>query len=616
MLYPQKNNHREVSALDGLWDFRLDPNDSPEGADWGVKGLPDSGNLTMAVPASYNDQSADPKVKDHVGYVWYERQFELPKAWRDRAVALRFDSVTHHATVWINGVRLLSHEGGYLPFGGDIGEHLHFDRPNRVTVRVDNRLTWDTIPPGEIKMEADAEGRPYPIQVYHFDFFNYSGIDRPVRLVATDPAHIETFRVEAKKMEDDQWQLDYSIGTSTQGQSYAVEVELCAPNGETVGRSEGAEGSMAVDAPELWQPGQGILYSVVAQLKDPEGRTIDSYTQETGFRTIEVTPTQFLINGEPFYFTGFGKHEDFHIHGKGLNLPLLVRDFDLLKWIGANSVRTTHYPYSEEFMQMADRAGLVVIDECPAVGQNTFKGADPCFVEGRVGEKALKQHKQSLTELIERDCHHPCVVMWSVANEPASANDGAEAYFEEVTRHTRECDPNRPLTIVETIWWCDTKISKFSDVICLNRYFGWYLHTGHLPLIQGELRKDIEAWHREFNKPVMMTEYGADTVAGMHAHPATMFSEEFQQDFLQLYHEIFDEYDYFIGEHVWNFADFATKQGTARVGGNKKGIFTRERQPKAAARLLKERWEAKAATAKEASNPALKKRRPASTELH
>jgi len=244
---------------------------------------------------------------------------------------------------------------------------------------------------------------------------------------------------------------------------------------------------------------------------------------------------------------------------------------------------------------MADRTGLVVIGECPAVGQNKFRGADPVFTSERIANEALLNHKNCLTEMIERDYHHPSVVMWSLGNEPATGDDGSEAYFKEVFAHTRKLDPHRPLTVVETIWWNSTKASKFSDVILINRYFGWYLDTGHLPLIQAELKKDLVAWHEEYNKPVLIAEYGADTIPGLHHNPPIMFSEEFQEEFLRLYHEVFDECPWVIGEHVWNFADFATKQGTTRAGGNKKGIFTRERHPKAAARLLRDRWAKKVA---------------------
>nr|WP_211205045.1 glycoside hydrolase family 2 TIM barrel-domain containing protein [Halobacteroides halobius] len=105
-----------------------------------------------------------------------------------------------------------------------------------------------------------------------------------------------------------------------------------------------------------------------------------------------------------------------------------------------------------------------------------------------------------------------------------------------------------------------------------------------------QAEKELRNWREHFKKPLIMSEYGADTIAGFHQDPPVMFSEEYQCELLKRYHNIFDKLDFVIGEHVWNFADFATKQGVTRVLGNKKGVFTRQRQPKSAAHLLKERW--------------------------
>ena len=169
-------------------------------------------------------------------------------------------------------------------------------------------------------------------------------------------------------------------------------------------------------------------------------------------RTIAVKDGKFLINRSPFYFKGFGKHEDFPIHGRGLDEVVMVKDLNLLKWIGANSFRTSHYPYSEELMRLADREGFVVIDEVPAVGlhlnfmamlnaggrkHNTWK---------ELGTK--EQHVQVIRELIARDKNHPCVVMWSIANESASEEEGAHDYFQPLVEpHAISIHKNAPLPL-------------------------------------------------------------------------------------------------------------------------------------------------------------------------
>jgi beta-galactosidase/beta-glucuronidase len=127
--------------------------------------------------------------------VWYETEFFVAPDWLDRWVGLRFDSVTHHAQVWINGHPAFSHEGGFLPFGGDVRQWVVAGKANRLTVRVDNTLDWTTLPPGEFGTGKDADGNDRARQIYHFDFFNYSGIYRPVRLVVHGVVHLDKLRL-------------------------------------------------------------------------------------------------------------------------------------------------------------------------------------------------------------------------------------------------------------------------------------------------------------------------------------------------------------------------------------------------------------------------------------
>lgn len=186
--------------------------------------------------------------------------------------------------------------------------------------------------------------------------------------------------------------------------------------------------------------------------------------------------------------------------------------------------------------------------------------------------------------------------MWNVANEPASYEEGAYEYFKPLIEQMRDEDPqHRPVTLVTHIEASplNDKISELIDVLAFNRYYGWYVDGGDLESAKGKLRLELEAWTKRCpGKPMMMTEYGTDTVAGLHDVEPIMFTEEYQVEFYRANHGIFDEFEDFVGEQVWNFADFATGQGIIRVQGNKKGIFTRERKPKAAAHELRKRWTA------------------------
>jgi beta-glucuronidase len=352
----------------------------------------------------------------------------------------------------------------------------------------------------------------------------------------------------------------------------------------------------------LWEPGAAYLYRLTLELLDPEGTVRDEYCVHVGVRTVEVRGAEFLVNGKPFYFKGFGMHEDHGTIGKAHSDAHLVQDFELLDWVGANSFRTSHYPYSEDVMDYADRHGVVVIDEVPAVGLNMGLGGGifggqgyTTFSPETINDRTREVHAQVIRELITRDKNHPSVVLWSVANEPESDTEGAEAYFRPLFDVAREADPTRPVGFVNVMLAPHGKcrVSQFGDVIMLNRYYGWYVNTGDLPAAEIAWRQELEGWASE-GKPIVITEYGADTAPGLHSLTPQPWSEEYQVEYLSMNHRVFDAVDAVVGEQVWNFADFATTSGIMRVDGNKKGAFTRDRKPKSAAFALRKRWRGEA----------------------
>jgi len=580
MLYPRESSPRNIKSLDGIWRFRAEQ----EGDDSSLwpEGLTDT--IHMPVPASFNDITQDRGLRDHLGNVWYETTPIIPNAWRGRRVVLRVGSASHSAEVWVNGKSVMTHQGGFLPFECDITAQVQWGGENRVTVRVNNLLNWQTLPPGELQELGPEQRLPegYRKLEIHHDFLNYGGIHRPVKLYTTPPCYIRDIHVRTD-INGHTGIIKYRV--ILDGGEAPLCVTLFDANGKQVTTGAGSEGTLSVPHAELWRPGRGYLYTLRVE---SGGDDPDRYDLPVGIRTVEVTDSQFLINGEPFYFKGFGKHEDADLRGKGLDHVTNVKDFNLLRWINANSFRTSHYPYAEEIMQLADEYGIVVIDEVPAVGFNIWGGPE-VFCEERVNDASADNHIRVLQELVMRDKNHPCVVMWSLVNEAATDNPNALTYFAKVVAAARAMD-DRPLTAVQSSLPAVDTIAHLVDVICFNRYYGWYSNPGDTSVIEYQLSDEIEGWRHKHCKPVMVTEYGADTIDGFHADPPVMFSEEYQVEMLDLYHRVFDRYEYFIGEHVWNFADFMTKQAPKRVYGNRKGVFTRQRQPKAAAHLLRRRW--------------------------
>jgi len=180
--------------------------------------------------------------------------------------------------------------------------------------------------------------------------------------------------------------------------------------------------------------------------------------------------------------------------------------------------------------------------------------------------------------------------MWSVANEARTRESEALPYFTEVTAHIRSLDPTRPITNVMSEGPDVDTVSHLYDVLCINRYYSWYENTANLASIYPKLTAEFRRWHEKYHKPVMMSEYGADTISGLHKLPEVIFSEEYQAAYYRENNRALDDCDFVVGEHLWAFADFMTAFGLRRVDGNKKGVFTRQRQPKSAAFVIRDRW--------------------------
>ena len=461
----------------------------------------------------------------------------------------------------------------------------------RITAVVNNTLSFQSIPPGVIE-DTPAGKR----QIYWHDFFNYAGIHRTVWLYATDPAHVTDVTV-VTNLDDSTGVIDYAT-EAERADHVETRVILRDADGAEMAINDGPTGTLRIPNVHKWAPGDGYLYALEVQLIRGD-TVVDSYIQTVGVRTVQVDGIRFLINGEPFSFKGFGKHEDVPVIGKGHNDTYLLHDFELLKWIGANSFRTSHYPYAEDVLDYADRQGIVLIDETAAVGLNMGLGGGifggqgyKTFSAETANDETQAVHAQAIRELIARDKNHPSVVLWSIANEPESETPEAEEYFRPLFDVARDADPTRPVGFVNVMLAPHGKcrVSQFGDVLMLNRYYGWYVNTGDLEAAELAWEAELTAWAGD-GKPIIITEYGADTYPGLHSVAAgSPWTEEYQVEYLDMNHRVFDRIDAVVGEQMWNFADFATTSGIMRVGGNKKGAFTRDRQPKAAAFALRRRW--------------------------
>jgi beta-glucuronidase len=307
MLAVRTTPTRDRKTLDGLWRFCLDPDGSGRRRGW-ENGLPPEAR-EMPVPASYNDVFPEAAYRDHVGEVWYETSVRVPRSWAEERIVLRFGSATHRAVVWVNGTRVAEHEGGYTPFEADVTDVVEVGGPNRISVVVDNVLTWQSIPPGFVEDTPDGHR-----QKYFHDFFNYAGLHRSVWLYTTPRTYVEDITV-VTGLSGTTGTIRYEVHVA--GAVADVRTVLVDAGGTEVARGSGASGEVTVEAVRPWQPGEGYLYELTVELLGDADEPVDSYPLPVGIRSIEVRGNRFLVNGEPFYFRGFGMHEDHPLRGKG-----------------------------------------------------------------------------------------------------------------------------------------------------------------------------------------------------------------------------------------------------------------------------------------------------------
>jgi beta-glucuronidase len=552
VLRPQRNGHRDAIELNGVWEAGLD----------------DGRAFLLAVPASWNEQHS--ALRHHQGSVTYRRSVWIPSEWRRRDIVCRLDAAAYRARVWCNGRLVGEGSVGYLPAEFDLAAVARFGAENELAIEVDARLSGDTVPQGGIGAFGPF-GRQYPD--VPFDFYPYGGLHRPVWLHARPVGGLSSLQVETE--------LDGTIRVSAAAaRGTRARLTIDGRHAEAPSRDATIRLALRLRRPRLWSPADPHLYRARVELLDGD-RAIDEYAFAIGIRRVAIDGDMLLLNDQPIRLRGFGRHEDFPLVGRGELAAQQIRDFDLMRWTGANSFRTSHYPYSETMLDLADRLGFLVIAESAAVSLHIDD--HPAL---------LPALREQLTRLVERDRNHPSVILWSVANEPVlRADSAARAFFADVVAHVRQLDASRPVTFAAVMGTPpEDEVFELFDVVALNRYWGWYALGGEIEPAMQALGAEMDMIHDRCRKPVLLSEFGADAMAGLHTEPAEVWSEEYQAELIDRTCDVAEGKAYCIGTHVWNFADFATAQAFYRVVGNRKGVFTRTREPKLAAHRLRARW--------------------------
>lgn len=498
---------RKTTSLDGAWHTIVDPYDTgyydyrrqPTRSGFFKNAKPrDKQDLveydfdkspTLNVPGDWNSQSD--RLFFYEGTIWYERDFQYhPQA--NHRVFLYVGAANYESHVAVNGTRVCDHEGGFTPYNCEVTKLLR-DGDNFVVIYVNNARRLDAVP------------------TVNTDWWNYGGITREVTLVDEPETFVRDYYVQLAKGSRDRiagWvQLDGVTGT----QSVTVRIpELKVEKAVTTDANGRATIDIAVPGVQLWSPDSPKLYDVEIASGG------DVVRDQMGFRTIETRGQDILLNGKPIFLRGVSIHEE--AAGPARRAWSEADDRVLLGWVqelGGNYVRLAHYPHNEHMLRLADKLGILVWAEIPVYWTIDF-----------TNQQTYAKAQQQLDELIARDHNRASVIIWSVGNETPISPPRTE-FMSKLAATAHELDPTRLVSAALQPHGTgpnDREISdplgQYLDVLGCNEYIGWYEGTADTA--------DHTNWHVAYDKPLIMSEFGAGAVAGRHGATDERWTEEYQ----------------------------------------------------------------------------------------
>lgn len=543
--------------LGGSWYRRADARDRGRKLGWPSKPSL-AGWQETTVPNAAN--AGDYSRRSYLGGTWwYRKDFELPRSRTAATWLVRFESVNFRATVWLNGRRIGSHAGAYLPFEL-IARRAHPTGPNQLVVRVDSRRGELDVP----NVGRRRGGR------YVGGWWNYAGILREVYLrkverldfasvlarpelpCRTCPATVQLRAIVANYD-------DLPAGAEIDGQIGGEKISFTPGTVPARGLSL-FRASVRIQSPRLWSPAAPNLYRIALRLK-VNGRIVQQYTLHTGIRSIEVTADgRMLLNGEQVTLRGASVHEDDPQRGAAVGAPELRSSIDMLRDLGANMTRA-HYPLHPLTLELADRYGILVWSEVPV-----YQMRDALFRRGQVRRQATGM----VRAMVNRDRSHPSVLVWSLGNENTTRpGPGYTRYVTSAARIVRQLDPTRLVGLSFEGYPTVGRQSLYAqvDALGVNDYFGWYPGPHGSLADRGRLGPYLDGLHRDYpSQALFVTEFGAEA---NRPGPATeKGTYAFQQDFLTYHLNVFATRPFINGALVWILRDFHVKPGYD--GGNPK----------------------------------------------
>jgi beta-glucuronidase len=493
---------------------------------------------TLQVPGDWNSQRE--QLLYYEGTVWLKRSFDVAASAPGQRHFVHFGAVNQRAEVYLNGVKLGVHEGGFTPFNFEVTALLK-PRGNFLVVKADNTRRADAVPTTST------------------DWWNYGGITRDVTLLEEPPVYIQDYAVQLQRGRPHTVAGFVQLQGAVGGEAVSLEIAELGVRKTVFANAQG-RAVFEVEVPHVqhWSPERPKLYAVVVKT------ALQSLADDIGFRRIETRGAQLLLNGKPLFLRGISIHEENPLEGRRAHSE--ADALRLLRWaqeLGCNFVRLAHYPHNEHMLRVADRLGLLVWQEIPVY-----------WLVDVHNPATLANAKQQLTEVITRDRNRAASVIWSVANEtpPSPARD---AFLRQLISHTRALDDTRLVSAaLEThnengVSVVSDAIGDALDIVAFNQYRGWYGGTLHdAPQARWEVR---------FDKPVVVSEFGGDALQGLHGPRDQRWTEEYQDYLYQQNLAMLQNVPHFSGLSPWILADFRSPRRVlpkVQDGYNRKGLIS------------------------------------------
>ena len=512
---------------------------------------------TMQIPSDWNTK--DERLFFYEGTVWFKRSFQAVPMEECRTL-LYFGAVNYDCRVWVNGHEAGHHVGGFTPFNFDISDLLK-EGENTVIVKVDNKRHPEDV----------------PTQI--FDWWNYGGITRDVKLVKVTPVYLEDYNVQLQKADAKAKMREICFSAKLNKAEAGHEVTLFIPELKleqklTTDAEGKVSGTMKVSAKKLtlWSPENPKRYQVQV--------TLDNATvaDEIGFRTIETRDKQILLNGQPIFLKGISIHNEKPNGGGRANTAEDART--LLSWakeLGCNFVRLAHYPHHEEMVREAEKMGILVWSEIPVYW--TIAWTNPA---------TFANARQQLTDMISRDHNRANVIIWSIANEtPHSAE--RDDFLGRLAQYARTLDDTRLISMAMEVTGASNYVNrlndnmnKYVDVVSFNEYVGWYRDVNDAPKM---------TWEIPYNKPVIISEFGGGARYGYHGAQNQRWTEEFQENLYRENLAMLDKIDGLSGTTPWILKDFRSPRRVlpgVQDYYNRKGLVSDKGEKKKAFFVLRD----------------------------